>query len=171
LYSSDELMEFRNAYLVLNIPHNASAKLVKKAFRAMIKKWHPDLFPAGSDDQTLATEMMQKINEAYALVKDAPLLYSVTENTAFTHTGTREPEAATDESPDYNDVPYPIWLRIAIFILGLFIGAVLVGPIILSMSLIIYDSRFISWFFYFIVTVGCGIAFERCGETYWKEPL
>jgi DnaJ-class molecular chaperone len=77
LYSPDELKDFRNAYFVLNIPYTTPANLIKKAYRALIKTWHPDLFPAGSRQQAQATERMKEINYSYNRIKHAPLRYHI----------------------------------------------------------------------------------------------
>lgn len=56
---------FKDYYQILEIKHNASLSEIKQAYRAASKKWHPDVNP-GKD----TTQMMQDINEAYAILKD-----------------------------------------------------------------------------------------------------
>lgn len=51
-------------YQVLGLRRGASLEEVKKAYRAMAKKFHPDQFTEASAKE-LAEEKMQRINEAY----------------------------------------------------------------------------------------------------------
>jgi hypothetical protein len=172
VYSPNELTELRNAYIVLNIPHAAPSGAIKKAYRNMIKKWHPDLFPAESDDQALATEMTQKITQAYCLVKNAPLQNHIQSDT-FTkiHVSAQEPVAPAAENMDFNARPYPVWLRIAFFVIGAFIGAVFIAPPLLWMNRTQHSNDSVMLFFYIAIVIACGIGSERYGEIFWKEPL
>ena len=54
----------RDPYEVLGLSHNATDEEVTKAYRALAKKYHPDLNP---DPQ--AAEKMKEINAAYDLIK------------------------------------------------------------------------------------------------------
>lgn len=56
---------FVDYYALLEIPINASAEEVRKAFKAQALKWHPDRNP-GVD----TTVRMQAINEAFLILKD-----------------------------------------------------------------------------------------------------
>ena len=51
-----------NYYKLLNISTNASEKEIKKAYRNLAKKYHPDMYPG---DKGVAEKKMQLINEAY----------------------------------------------------------------------------------------------------------
>lgn len=53
-------------YEVLGISKGASDEEIKKAYRAMIKKYHPDL----NKDDPNAEEKTKEINEAYEVLKD-----------------------------------------------------------------------------------------------------
>lgn len=53
-------------YKVLGLPQTASEEEVAKAYRALAKKYHPDLNP---DDKT-AAEKMSEVNAAYDMIKD-----------------------------------------------------------------------------------------------------
>ncbi len=54
-----------NAYTVLGLEPTASQTEIKKAYRALVKKWHPDKNP---DDKAVATAKFKEINEAYKLL-------------------------------------------------------------------------------------------------------
>ena len=55
----------KDYYSILGISFNASEDEIKRAYRAMSRKWHPDTNP-GID----TTAIMQDINEAYYVLKD-----------------------------------------------------------------------------------------------------
>lgn len=51
-------------YKVLGVPRNATQDEIKKAYRQLAKKYHPDLHP----DDPNATKRMNEINEAYDML-------------------------------------------------------------------------------------------------------
>ena len=55
-----------NFYNVLGINEKASKDEIKKAYRALQMKWHPDKNPGNQE----AINMTQKINEAYETLGD-----------------------------------------------------------------------------------------------------
>ena len=59
-----------NYYKLLNVPTNANEKEVKKAYRNLAKKYHPDMYQG---DKSVAEEKMQLINEAYDTLSDVAL--------------------------------------------------------------------------------------------------
>ena len=54
----------KDPYKVLGVLPNATDDEIKEAYRALVKKYHPDKF-ANSDLADLANEKMQEINSAY----------------------------------------------------------------------------------------------------------
>lgn len=56
----------KNYYKVLDIKTNARSDEIKKAYRKLVKQFHPDYNP-GSD---VSQEMLKKINEAYEVLSD-----------------------------------------------------------------------------------------------------
>ncbi len=59
-------MDFKDYYKILNIPKTASADEVKKAYRKLAIKYHPD---KNKDDKS-AEEKFKEINEANEVLKD-----------------------------------------------------------------------------------------------------
>lgn len=58
------------AYKALEIESTASNEEIKKAYREMAKKYHPDkVNTLGEDIKKIATEKFRSINEAYEVLK------------------------------------------------------------------------------------------------------
>ncbi|MFN4148422.1 MAG: DnaJ domain-containing protein, partial [Rhodocyclaceae bacterium] len=58
-------MEFKNYYEVLGVAREATADEIKKAFRKLARKYHPDV-----SKEPDAEQRMKEINEAYAVLSD-----------------------------------------------------------------------------------------------------
>lgn len=57
---------FKDYYAILEVPSNASKAEIKKNYRRLAKKWHPDV-NQGID----TTSKMQEITEAYLILNDS----------------------------------------------------------------------------------------------------
>lgn len=72
-YSSIKNMfvpETDSSYKILGIDHSASDDDVKKAYRRMAMKYHPDkVSHLGDDYKKIAEEKFKKVNEAYTKIK------------------------------------------------------------------------------------------------------
>lgn len=55
----------KDPYEVLGVPHGASEDEIKKAYRELVRKYHPDHY-TNNPLADLAQEKMKEINEAYA---------------------------------------------------------------------------------------------------------
>ncbi|WP_017295131.1 J domain-containing protein [Geminocystis herdmanii] len=55
-------------YSILELSPNATKDDIKKAYRTLAKKWHPDNFIDNLREQNLATEKFININEAYNIL-------------------------------------------------------------------------------------------------------
>ena len=60
-------MENKNYYDWLEISKNASPEVIEKAYKALVKKYHPDLYEGNKQE---AEEILKKINEAYGVLSD-----------------------------------------------------------------------------------------------------
>jgi curved DNA-binding protein len=59
-------VEFKDYYAILGVPRDAAAEDIKKAFRKLARKHHPDV----AKDQKGAEEKFKEINEAYEVLGD-----------------------------------------------------------------------------------------------------
>ena len=58
-------MEFKDYYQVLGVARDASAEDIKKEYRKLARKYHPDV-----SKEKDAAERMKEVNEAYAVLSD-----------------------------------------------------------------------------------------------------
>ena len=61
------MSEKRDYYEVLGVDKGASAADIKKAYKKMARKYHPDL---NRDNPKEAEEKFKEVNEAYDVLKD-----------------------------------------------------------------------------------------------------
>jgi curved DNA-binding protein len=59
-------VEFKDYYKILGVPREASSEDIKKAFRKLARKYHPDV----AKDKKAAEERFKEINEAYEVLGD-----------------------------------------------------------------------------------------------------
>lgn len=59
-------MDYRDYYQTLGVPRGATAEDIKKAFRRLARKYHPDV-----SKEPDAAARMSEVNEAYAVLSDA----------------------------------------------------------------------------------------------------
>ena len=58
-----------NPYEVLGVDRKANDETIKKEYRRLARKWHPDLC-ASEEEKKIAEEKMKEINEAYDILTD-----------------------------------------------------------------------------------------------------
>jgi curved DNA-binding protein len=59
-------MDNKDYYAILGVPANADAETIKKTFRKLARKHHPDVNPGNKE----AEEKFKTINEAYQVLSD-----------------------------------------------------------------------------------------------------
>lgn len=65
-------LDTTQAYRMLGLAPGATADEVKTAYRDLAQVWHPDRFPDNNRLREKAQQNLQRINEAYALLRDLP---------------------------------------------------------------------------------------------------
>jgi DnaJ-class molecular chaperone len=63
-------MNKRDYYQVLGVPRNASESDIKKAYRKLALKYHPDRAKKSNIDPKIAEEKFKEIGEAYSILSD-----------------------------------------------------------------------------------------------------
>ncbi|EFN2999622.1 DnaJ domain-containing protein, partial [Campylobacter jejuni] len=72
LKSTKKELSLDEAFAILELPNNADLNAVKKQYRNLAKKYHPDILNANNvseEELKIGVEKFQKINEAYEKVK------------------------------------------------------------------------------------------------------
>jgi len=59
-------MEYKDYYKIMGVPRDASADEIKRAYRKLARKYHPDV-----SKEANAEEKFKEVQEAYAVLKDA----------------------------------------------------------------------------------------------------
>jgi DnaJ-domain-containing protein 1 len=60
--------ELRLAYAALEVPYGSDFATVRKSYRTLMRKYHPDRHAGSPEKQKAATELAQKLTLAYELV-------------------------------------------------------------------------------------------------------
>lgn len=62
--------EISRAYATLGVPAGTPLAGIRKQYKALVRKWHPDRFAADPHGQAEATTRMRAINDAFRLVAE-----------------------------------------------------------------------------------------------------
>ncbi len=71
--NKQETMSLQEAYEILEVKQSDDMNTIKKAYRKLIRKYHPDIISSQDKDESYmeeATAKTQKINQAYQVIKD-----------------------------------------------------------------------------------------------------
>lgn len=123
-----------NYYEVLGVPRDASAEMIRKAFRRLAQQCHPDKFAGSSPEvQQAANARFVKVNEAYSVLSDPQkrsdydYFTAVTVNPPQSHSR-RDPGVETPEreyrppEPEHRDTGYMWGVYIVVGLLFLTIN-------------------------------------------------
>jgi DnaJ-domain-containing protein 1 len=61
--------EIRRAYAALEVPPGSDFETVRKSYRALMRKYHPDRHTGSPEKLKAATELAQKLTEAYKILE------------------------------------------------------------------------------------------------------
>lgn len=93
-------------YEVLQVTANASDEVIRMAYKALAKMYHPDIFQG---DPQFAEEMMKKINEAYEVLSNPQTRKAYDESLHNKHDTTRTEKMST-QTTAFRNVPKKRWL-------------------------------------------------------------
>ncbi|MBJ6727606.1 J domain-containing protein [Geomonas sp. Red875] len=62
--------ELEHCYRVLGLSSSASPRELRRAYRNLVRSWHPDLFTHNPREQAVAQERLKEINAAYHLIQE-----------------------------------------------------------------------------------------------------
>ncbi len=65
----DELEALRKDYTNLEVPFGASFEEVRKSYKNLLRKYHPDKYANDPNKLKITTEITKKINESYQKIK------------------------------------------------------------------------------------------------------
>jgi DnaJ-domain-containing protein 1 len=67
--TSDDGSAVRRAYAALEVPPGSNFETVRRAYRTMMRKYHPDLHTSTPEKQKAANEVTQKLTDSYKLLE------------------------------------------------------------------------------------------------------
>ncbi len=65
-YKPHSVSKEKKYYDVLELPENSAFEEIKKSYKKLMKKYHPDKFPNDDKKRDAAQNLAQQINEAYS---------------------------------------------------------------------------------------------------------
>jgi DnaJ-domain-containing protein 1 len=67
--SADDSGAVRRAYAALEVPPGSDFETVRRAYRTLMRKYHPDLHTSTPEKQKAANEIAQKLTDSYRLLE------------------------------------------------------------------------------------------------------
>jgi hypothetical protein len=67
--SRAEMQSLREDYAILEVPFGAPFEQVRRSYKKMLRRYHPDRHSSDPEKLKLATEITTKINESYNRIK------------------------------------------------------------------------------------------------------
>ena len=62
--------KIREYYAMLEIPHGSDLETARKAWKRLLRKYHPDFHSQDHEKQALAGEITQRLNEAFRAIEE-----------------------------------------------------------------------------------------------------
>jgi DnaJ-like protein len=164
----------KHAYELLGVPDSASAHVIKHAYRTMAKRWHPDLYLAGTPEQAEAARMMELINEAYSTIQRAPLRYGTRGYSGVAPRPTKQASrSVSDISTMSEGGPFvamdrlEFWVR---FVCGSILGIFVSAGFLLRIDVFSDDvpPAFVVCIA-ILAVLGCGYGAARGGDEFWYK--
>lgn len=82
-------------YELLEISPNASDEVIRMAYKALVKKYHPDTYQGDLDK---AQRIMADINQAYEVLSDREKRYAYDKSISLQHHSSAEKDAASEQT-------------------------------------------------------------------------
>lgn len=92
------MMDLKTSFKILDLDQGTDDVEAKRAYKAQVRRWHPDQFPAGSTAKAGAEEQLKRINVAYARVKAHLAIYRPDSRVNDTLSPTHSPHASSKKS-------------------------------------------------------------------------
>lgn len=89
----------QDPYKILGLSYGASDEEVTKAYRKLVKKYHPDLHPGDK----IAAKKMSEINEAYDLIKSGKAHQNQTQTQNYNYTNNQNNSYTNNQTNTYNN--------------------------------------------------------------------
>jgi len=160
--------DIKRAYELLGVPDSASTHVIKHAYRVMAKRWHPDLYRAGTPEQAEAARMMEHINEAYGTIRRAPLRYGAR---GFTRVTPQQAPTPINDIPLVTEHEHFVgmdklefWVR---FVCGSVLGMFVSVGIALRTNLLSDTPPIPVLCVAIVIVLACGFGAARGGDRFW----
>ncbi len=164
--TEEQIARWKHAYCLLGIPESASPLTIKRVYRRLVKRWHPDRYPAGTEEQAEATQMTEAINLSYSSIQGAPLLQHIELQHVYAP-GQSIPPVDERDSPQTRKFDwFGFWVR---FVCGAILGA-FIGLGFCLHNLVAYQSDHAVRAVILIIVAGmllCGLASGFGGDAFW----
>ncbi|MGD2182382.1 DnaJ C-terminal domain-containing protein [Lusitaniella coriacea] len=93
------MQNFRNYYEILGVEKKASAEEIKKAYRKLARRYHPDMNPGDKS----AEEQFKSINEAYDVLSDESKRVQYEQFSDFWQQGSKRQKGRGKASNDFSE--------------------------------------------------------------------